>query len=104
MPVLALLLALLVFVPDIAVAGSWASPAPVANVGSPSEQTAFEPAQLVRPAILGVPGVPHALLMVLFGTWLLSRWLPLAVIRWRSLELVPKPGRFGRAVLQAYLA
>src|SRR5688572_14754993 len=97
MPVLALLLALIVFVPDVAVAGAWASPVPITEV----DQTAFAPAQLVRPAHPVPPLVPQVLLLVVIAMSLAHLWRPVEGAVRRA--PVPKHGRFGRFVLQACL-
>ena len=100
MPALALLLALLVFVPDVAIAGSWASPARVLDVGAPAETAAIDPAQLVRPITPTPPDEPHVLLLVLVSTLLDGGWLVAAAPRATPAETGPRLGRFGRGNLQ----
>ena len=101
MPVLALLLALIVFVPDVAVAGAWASPTPVTDAAGSTETTGFAPAQLVRPAHSIPPVVPQVLLLVLVAASLVRVRPPAGGAERRA--PVPKPGRFGRFVLYACL-
>ena len=103
LPGLAVLVALLVFVPCVSLAGSWASPAPVAALGHPAEHGAIAPAQLVSPAGQPVPRLTQFLLLVAGAVWLSFLGLPAAAAGPRLREPIPPRGRRGRAQLQAYL-
>jgi hypothetical protein len=104
-PLLALVLALLVFVPDVALAGSWASPAPpIVNVENVPDAAAVAPAELVAPSTQDpiTPAQAVVLIVVAFcwGLRQLADALPLWGAVW---EPPQPPGRRGRPLLQAYL-
>jgi len=102
LPVFALVLALLVFAPDVALAGAWASPVAVTDVGNTSEGSSTAPAQLVAPAAPTIPVLPLLLLFVV-ATWFYAHWLALTFGDDRGRKHLAPPGRRGRAVLHAYL-
>ena len=102
-PVLAVLLAFLVFVPGVSIVGSWANPAAVGALGNGSEHSAIAPAQLVAPAARPVPVFPQILLLIALAASLYYQWLSLAASGAYLREPIPPPGRRGRALLHAYL-
>jgi hypothetical protein len=97
------LIALLVFVPFASASGSWASPAPVAALGTPAHHGAIAPAQLIPPTGHSVPRLTQFLLLIAGAVWLCFVGLPRAAAGPRLREPIPPPGRRGRALLQAYL-
>ena len=104
LPLLALVLALIVFVPDVSLAGSWASPASVAQTAGGSED-GQAPAQLVRPTAPTAPlSTPLVLLVaVAVAAWVGSPWLVVAARITGRRDVPLAPGRRGRTVLQAFL-
>jgi hypothetical protein len=100
---IALLLALLVFAPDVSVAGSWAGPAPVEEPSVQFEHGAITPAQLVLPTARSVPSLAQILLLGAVAAWLLGPRSPVALLGSRPREPIPLPGLRRHALLQAYL-
>jgi hypothetical protein len=99
LPGVALLLAILVFVPCVSLVGSWASPAPLVVSDTTAQHSGIAPAQLVPPAVHPVP-----ILLLVGGAMCLGwPWPLLAAAGRRWCEVVPPPGRRGRALLHAYL-
>jgi hypothetical protein len=101
LPILAILLALLVFVPDVAVPGSWASPASTAHIHSVSDHAAVATAELAPPTSPSPPLV-WKLVLVIVALGLAYQWLD----PHRRASLLPPiqpPGLRGRALLHAYL-
>jgi hypothetical protein len=101
--VIALLLACLVFVPNVSVAGSWASSDQLAGAAGGFGGSTIPPAQLAPPGPQHAPALAHALLLILLAIWSRGRTCATAAALLRVSEPLPAPGRRGRAVLQAFL-
>ena len=100
---LAVLLALVVFVPDVAITGAWAHPTPVSHTDRSADTTTFAPAQLIRPARDSAPDMPMIVLLIALSAWLLRPRPVSSDARWSWSWMLGPPGRCGRPVLQAYL-
>jgi hypothetical protein len=103
MAVLALLLALLVFVPEVALVGAWARPASLTGVTDPSAGAVAAPAELLAPSIQSLVIAQHVVVLSVVAMWCSLLWLGAAVASASVREPLKAPGRRGRAVLQAYL-
>jgi hypothetical protein len=99
----AVLLALVVFVPDVAITGAWAHPTPVSHTDRSADTTTFAPAQLIRPERDSGPDVPLVLLVIGSSACLLRPRPVSSAARWTWSWMLGPPGRCGRPVLQAYL-
>jgi hypothetical protein len=103
MTVLALMLALLVFVPEVALAGAWASPAATGNATDFVGGVVIAPAELVPPSIEPPPVAHQVVLLFVVAIWCSLHWAGAGVSLGGLLEPVKPPGRRGRAILHAYL-
>ena len=103
LPIVAVLLALLVFAPGVSLVGSWASPTPVNVLGTSSDHSAIAPAQLILPAARPVTALAQVLLLIFVAARLCDqRWRVPATGPHRG-EPIPRSGRRGRTLLHAFL-